>query len=179
MRGFGDEHPGTPAFAVWVNLSARQFGEPGLVSEVSEVLRDAGLAPGNLGIKVTESALMEHGPTTRSTLHGLKALGVRIAIDDFGTGYSSLSYLKRLPVDYLKIDRSFVAGLGKSPEDEVLVSAVINLAHALGLRVVAEGVEVREQLNRLALMDCDVAQGFHFAHPLPAGATPRFLLQNR
>ena len=176
MRGLGDD--ALEPFTVWVNLSARQFAEPGLVMEVSEILRESGLGPENLGLEVTESALMEHGPGTLSALHGLKALGVKLALDDFGTGYSSLSYLKRLPVDALKIDRSFVASLGRNPEDEVLVSAMIDLAQALGLRVVAEGVELPEQLDRLARMNCDFAQGFHLARPLPVEVASTFLRSN-
>ena len=172
MRGIGAD--ALEPFTIWVNLSARQFAEPGLVAEVSEILKESGLGPENLGLEVTESALMEHGPGTLSALHGLKALGVKLAIDDFGTGYSSLSYLKRLPVDALKIDRSFVAGLGKNPEDEVLISAMIDLAQALGLRV-AEGVELPGQLDRLARMNCDFAQGFHLARPLPVEVASSFL----
>ena len=109
---------------------------------------------------------MDDAETNVVTLRRLKSLGVHVAIDDFGTGYSSLSYLKRFPVDSLKIDKSFIDGLGRDPEDTTIVEAVISLAHALGLGVVAEGVESVEQLNQLRRLGCELAQGYYFSRPL-------------
>jgi EAL domain-containing protein (putative c-di-GMP-specific phosphodiesterase class I) len=121
--------------------------------------------------------------STDRTLRNLKRTGVQLAIDDFGLGYSSLSYLKRFPVDFLKIDRSFIAGLGggpnvASPKDTEIVKAMIQLTHALGLKVIAEGVETSEQLERLRSMNCDLAQGNHFSEPLPSEALAVILEQN-
>ena len=149
---------------MYVNLSARQFREPGLVQEVSRILDSTGMEPGNLAFEIAETAVMDDAAAAVETLCGLKALGVELAIDDFGTGYSSLSYLKKFPVDYLKIDRSFVEHLG---EDEGMIAAgMIGLAHALGLRVIAEGVETEGQLDRLKEMGCELAQGYYFSEPL-------------
>ena len=116
---------------------------------------------------------------TTATLHKLKALGVRIAIDDFGTGYSSLSYLKRFPIDSLKIDRSFVTGLPCNQEDASIAQAVITMAHALRLKVVAEGVENESQLEFLAAHTCDEMQGYYFSRPLPAELCTQFLREER
>jgi diguanylate cyclase (GGDEF)-like protein/PAS domain S-box-containing protein len=160
---------------VCVNLSARQFQHPKLVEEVGEVLRDVGLDPGGLVLEITESTLIEDIESATATLQQLRDLGVKLAVDDFGTGYSSLSYLKRFPVDFLKIDLSFVENLETDPADRVIVSAVINLAHALGMEVTAEGVETAGQLRQLTSMGCDVAQGFYFSKPLPSEAIPPLL----
>jgi diguanylate cyclase (GGDEF)-like protein/PAS domain S-box-containing protein len=152
--------------AVCVNLSTRQFWEPGLADTVGRILDKTDLDPHYLFLEVTESTAMSDAPATAATLEELRGLGVRTIIDDFGTGYSSLSYLERLPVDYVKIDHSFVGRLGKESGAEVLASGVISLAHALGLKVIAEGVETEGQLERLREMGCDLAQGFYFARPL-------------
>ena len=160
---------------VSVNLSARQFRDPGLVKEVAGVLRETGLEPGNLTLEITESVLMDDAPSTAGTLQELKALGVRLAIDDFGTGYSSLSYLQRFPVDYLKIDRSFTDDLEQSVDDTVLVSGVVSLAQSLDLEVVAEGVETEKQVACLRDMGCKLAQGFYFFVPVSGEAASRLL----
>ena len=168
-----------PGPTVWVNLSARQVQEPGLIGSVSEALAASGLDPECLGLEITESVAMDAGglsaQRTAETLQALKDLGVKLAIDDFGTGYSSLSYLKRLPVDSLKIDRSFVAGLTRENEDRAIVSAVIDLARAIGLRVTAEGVETTEQLRILAELGCHHAQGYGISRPLTREAVRGFL----
>ncbi len=117
--------------------------------------------------------MMEAAEAASAILGDLKALGVRLAIDDFGTGYSSLGYLKRFPIDQLKIDRSFVAGLGRDPEDTAIVHAVVRLAHTLGLEVTAEGIETAAQLEALRATGCEHGQGYYFARPLPAGAVER------
>ena len=165
-------------FVMGVNLSARQFADKGLVEDVARILGETGLAPEALDLEITESVVMDDAPTTANILRELKALGVRLSIDDFGTGYSSLSYLKRFPVDYLKVDRSFVGNIGQaggSSEDAVIVDNIVSLARGLGLRVVAEGVETAEQLARLREMGCDLAQGYYFSRPLPEGAMDEML----
>jgi diguanylate cyclase (GGDEF)-like protein len=155
-------------FSIAVNLSARQFQERDLVAQVERVLRATGLEARFLELEITESVAMHSAENTLRTLTELKALGVRISIDDFGTGYSSLAYLKRFPIDTLKIDQSFVSDVGISAEDSAIASAVIAMAHGLGLRVVAEGVEREEQLDFLRRQRCDHYQGFLFSRPLAA-----------
>jgi len=147
---------------VSVNLSARQFGPRHLARVVAAALDDTGADPTALCLEITESVLMDDAVSTIEILRELKDLGVRLAIDDFGTGYSSLSYLKRFPIDLLKVDRSFIAGLGSDPEDSAIVPAVIALAHALDLRVVAEGVETEQQRTILLELGCDLGQGFYW-----------------
>jgi len=165
---------GAGAFTVAVNLSARQLSDVGVVETVGEVLAETGMDPARLCLEITESVLMEDVGSSVDALLGLKALGVRLAIDDFGTGYSSLSYLRRFPVDIVKIDRSFVAGLGVDPAAEAIVASVVNLAHAIGLEVVAEGVETEEQLVMLRAVGCDAAQGFIWSPALPAADVRRW-----
>ncbi len=157
-----------PRGSVEVNLSARQIDDPQIVRTVEEILTRTGLPPEHLTLEITESALMKDAASALLVLRALKNIGVLLAIDDFGTGYSSLSYLQRFPLDILKVDRMFVEDLGVSAEGEEIVSAVINLAHALGLKVVAEGVETTEQLDVLRSLHCDFAQGYLFSRPLPA-----------
>jgi len=126
------------------------------------------LESGSLHLEITEGVLIEDDPSTLATFRELKRLGVKLIIDDFGTGYSSLSYLKRFPADFLKIDRSFVEGLGKDPKDEGIVSAVIDLARVLGMEEIAEGVETTEQATHLRELGCRFAQGYLYSKPLPA-----------
>jgi diguanylate cyclase (GGDEF)-like protein/PAS domain S-box-containing protein len=174
-RRWQEEYACDPPLGVNVNLSARQFQHPGLSGEAAEVLRETGLEPGSLALEITESVVMEDAESNIEALRRLKALGVRLAIDDFGTGYSSLSYLKRFPVDVLKVDKSFVDGLGQDPEDDAIVRAVITLAHSLGAVVVAEGVETEGQLVRLRELGCELAQGYLFSGPMPAEAAGALL----
>jgi EAL domain-containing protein (putative c-di-GMP-specific phosphodiesterase class I) len=148
-----------------VNVSARQLQDPGLVGEIATALQESALDPGALVLEITESATVEDTEGVITRLGELKALGVGLAIDDFGTGYSSLSYLRRFPVDQLKIDRSFVAGVATNAEDRAITASVINLGHALGIQVVAEGVETKEQLENLSAMGCDLAQGYNWLRP--------------
>jgi EAL domain-containing protein (putative c-di-GMP-specific phosphodiesterase class I) len=150
-----------------VNLSARQFQHPDLVADIQRALRTTGLEPHLLKLEVTESVVMHDAASAAAILHQLKALGIQLAIDDFGTGYSSLAYLKRFPVDTLKIDRSFVNGVGQDPQDTAIVQSVIALAQALGLSVTGEGVETEAQLERLRELGCERGQGFLFARPCP------------
>ncbi len=157
-----------PQGSIEVNLSARQIDDARIVGTVEEILTRTGLPAEHLTLEITESALMTDASAALDVLSALKELGVLLAIDDFGTGYSSLSYLQRFPLDILKVDRSFVEELGVSSEGETIVAAVIRLAHALGLKVVAEGVETTGQLEILRSLQCDLAQGYLFSRPLPA-----------
>ncbi len=159
---------GGPRGAVEVNLSARQIDHPEIVSTVERILDDTGLPPANLTLEITESALMNDAASALRVLRALKDLGVTLAIDDFGTGYSSLSHLQRFPLDILKIDKSFVDELGIDRGGAEIVAAVVKLAHALGLQVIAEGVETERQLDALSRLDCDFAQGYLFSRPVPA-----------
>ena len=151
---------------VSVNLSASQLQHSGLLEETVATLRSTGLDPRNLNLEITESVMMSDAPANIATLEKLKGLGIELAIDDFGKGYSSLSYLKRFPVSYLKIDRSFVEELREGSEDRAVVSGIIALAHTLGMQVIAEGVESAEQLRILRELGCDMAQGYYFSEPL-------------
>ena len=152
-------------FSISVNLSPHQLGAPGVLDHVDDALCSSGIRPHQLCIEVTESALVDDSRGATETIRRIHGLGVRIAIDDFGTGYSALSYLHLLPVEVLKIDRSFVGRLGPDPRDRAIITGLIDLAHGLGLTVVAEGVETAEQLGDLTAMSCDIAQGYYFARP--------------
>jgi diguanylate cyclase (GGDEF)-like protein/PAS domain S-box-containing protein len=180
-RIWRERYPDTPPLTISVNLSTREFFHPKLVAEV---LDESEIDPDSLQLEITERAMATNGTSsTDRTLRNLKRMGVQLAIDDFGLGYSSLSYLKRFPVDFLKIDRSFIAGLGGAPngvstKDTEIVKAMFGLTHALGLKVIAEGVENSEQLTRLRQMKCDLAQGNFFTEPLPSEALAIVLEQN-
>ena len=165
--------------AVWVNISARQLNDPALVGVVADGLRRHGIDASQLGIEITESALLEDAEGAVTALSSLRELGVRLAVDDFGTGYSSLSYLKRLPVDAVKIDRSFVDGLAVDGDDSAIVAAVAGMARALRLTTIAEGVENLDQLRALRRLGCDLAQGFFFTTPQPAAHITRLLESDR
>jgi EAL domain-containing protein (putative c-di-GMP-specific phosphodiesterase class I) len=153
---------------VHVNVSPRQLGSPDCVDSVAGAIEEAGIVPGVLCLEITEGTLMRNERAAADTLQELHALGVKISVDDFGTGYSSLSYLKHFPIDSLKVDRTFVDGLGEDPEDSAIVSAVVALAHSLGLTAVAEGIETEIALEELRLLGCDQGQGFLFGHPASA-----------
>jgi EAL domain-containing protein (putative c-di-GMP-specific phosphodiesterase class I) len=154
------------ALSISVNLSARQVSHPSLVETVEKTLERTGLDPGRVSLEITESVLFDDAETALQTLRGLKDLGISLVLDDFGTGYSSLAHLKRFPIDVLKIDRSFVDGLGHDKEDSAIVAAVISMARALGIDVVAEGVETQHQATQLRLLGCPLAQGYLFARPM-------------
>ncbi|KRB30510.1 bifunctional diguanylate cyclase/phosphodiesterase [Acidovorax sp. Root70] len=157
---------------VAVNISARQLGDSQFLERVMDILREEGLPAHQLEIELTETVLMENMEAGAHTLHRLSQLGIHLAIDDFGTGYSSLSYLRQLPMRRLKIDRSFVKDLPGQEHSRTIVTAIVALAHGLGLQVTAEGVETQEQADYLVLQGCDVLQGYVFARPMPA---PQFL----
>ena len=150
---------------MFVNLSARQFRHPTLVEEVASVLSATSLEAHELALEITESVMMEEETTAQTILRELNELGVTLAMDDFGTGYSSLSFLKKFPVDILKIDRSLIEGVEESHADAAIISAVTSLAHALGLTVVAEGVETAQELERLRSIGCDFGQGYYWRRP--------------
>ncbi len=160
---------------VGVNVSARQFHQQQLAETVIQILEETGLAPQYLDLELTESSIMSKAQATIDVLTRLKEKDVTISIDDFGTGFSSLSYLKRLPIDALKIDQSFVRDLTTDPDDAALVMAIVTLAHNLKLQVVAEGVETEEQLRFLQLLRCDEVQGYLFSKPLPADGLEQLL----
>jgi EAL domain-containing protein (putative c-di-GMP-specific phosphodiesterase class I) len=151
-----------------VNLSGGQLGQADLVELIASSLRDSDLKSELLQLEMTESVLMDDAATTIKILETLKGLGVHLGVDDFGTGFSSLAYLRRFPVDTLKIDRSFVDGLGHDPEDSAIVAAVVSLADTLGLTTIAEGVETTLQRDCLVGLGCSRAQGYLFARPVPA-----------
>jgi diguanylate cyclase (GGDEF)-like protein len=153
---------------VAVNLSPRCLLDTSLIHHVTDLLRQYGLPAGLLRLEVTETAVMANPALALATLTELHALGIRLSIDDYGTGYSSMAYLKRLPVDELKVDRSFVLNMDTDHSDAVLVRGAIDLGHNLGLTVVAEGVEGSQHVTALQILGCDVAQGYHYARPMPA-----------
>ncbi len=167
LKSWQQSIDGAKELTVSVNVSCRQFTKPGLAEFVTEVLEQNRLDPRCLKIEVTESVIMHDVNRAIHELNRLRALGVQIAIDDFGTGYSSLAYLRRMPIDHLKIDRSFISGLEEGiKENDQIVRSIISLARSLGLGVVAEGVESREQLEWLRQLNCDRAQGFMFSRPV-------------
>ena len=168
-REWAEMAPGEPPLTMSVNLSPAQLLSPTLPPAVERALECSGLEPHFLCLEITERTLMVDGPSTATALAALSGMGVRLAIDDFGTGYSSLSYLRVLPVDSLKVDAVFVKGLGRRRDDKAIVRAVIQMAHALGMGVIAEGVESERQVAELQDLGCDLAQGFRFARPCPAG----------
>jgi EAL domain-containing protein (putative c-di-GMP-specific phosphodiesterase class I) len=166
-------------FRVSVNTSAREVVEAGFAAGILAALRESGLAADRLTIEITESMLLADQTVGIAALHTLRDAGVRIVIDDFGTGYSALSYLNQLPVDGLKIDRSFVQGLGREREKGAIVRATIAFARGLGLIVTAEGIETEAQLRQLVALHCDRGQGFLFARPLEAEAVTSLLVSRR
>jgi EAL domain-containing protein (putative c-di-GMP-specific phosphodiesterase class I) len=151
---------------LYVNISPRQLADPELPQHVRTALNSAGLPPERLCLEITENILIGHQATVDAAVSYLRALGVKIGLDEFGAGQSSLGYLKRFPLDFVKIDRELVRGLGRDEQDTAIVRATIELAHNLGLTVVAVGVENDEQLDMLHLLECDRVQGYFFAPPV-------------
>ncbi|MBK5913559.1 hypothetical protein CCR84_04325 [Rhodocyclus purpureus] len=175
LRHWRDSHPEAPAIHVAVNLSAHQLADPRLVTTVAAALERHALAPHCLCLELTESVLMQDTDKSMAIMHELRALGVSIAIDDFGTGYSSLAYLRSLPATSIKIDRKFVNVMHESKRDERVVAVVVELAHELGMRTIAEGIENEEQAHTLGALGCDLLQGFHLMRPLAASAVESLL----
>jgi len=166
LKSWQREITDTRDLTMSVNVSIRQFNKPGLVEHIMAVLEQNDLNPACLKIEVTESVIMNNPTRTITELKRLKVLGVQIAIDDFGTGYSSLSYLRSMPIDHLKIDRSFISGTEDHQQNDQIVKSIISLARSLGLSVIAEGVENQDQLDRLRSLNCDKAQGYMFSRPV-------------
>jgi EAL domain-containing protein (putative c-di-GMP-specific phosphodiesterase class I) len=157
---------GLPITTLAVNVSAMEFREENFLKGLVAILSETGLNPGVLVVELTESLLMKHAESAASILQALRERGVRVAIDDFGTGYSSLGYLRKFPLDALKIDQSFVRQISTAGEDTAIVTAVIGMARSLNLRVIAEGVETREELEFLHANQCDEVQGYYFSRPV-------------
>jgi EAL domain-containing protein (putative c-di-GMP-specific phosphodiesterase class I) len=153
---------------VAVNISGRQLGSPDFVDQVTSTLAAHGLSPSDLSLEFTESTVLTADRETLRTAERLRALGVLLSVDDFGTGYSSLAYLKRFPIGAVKLERVFVAGLGDDPSDAEIIRAVVSLGDALGLDVVAEGIETATQLQMLQHLGCSYGQGFLLSHPMAA-----------
>ena len=175
LRIFREQIPPEAPLRMFVNLSARQFRHPELVEEVSAALTETGMDPHDLALEITESVMMGERSTARDILWALKDLGLTLVMDDFGTGYSSITYLKSFPVDILKMDGSMVEGIDEDPENRAIVSATTRLAHALGLEVVAEGVETAGELDELRSVGCDFAQGYYWQRPCSAEKTMKLL----
>jgi diguanylate cyclase (GGDEF)-like protein/PAS domain S-box-containing protein len=170
---------GYPAIRISVNISGRQFRQKDIGENVSRIVRETGADPRQVELELTESIIMKNEEETIKTLHALKDLGLNLSIDDFGTGYSSLSYLKRFPIDYLKIDRSFIRDVTTSPDDAAITRAIIAMAHSLKLKVVAEGVEKEDQMEFLRAEGCDEMQGFFFSPPVPAESFIRLVEEGK
>jgi len=174
-RAWRDQNLGNLTIAV--NLSARQIQSEEFARLVGQILRETGLPPTALDLEITESAAMQNAEASGQVLGQLSALGVKISIDDFGTGHSSLSYLKNFPINRLKIDRSFIEGMTRDKRDGAIVAGVLSIAHNLGVKVVAEGVETQEQASLLADLGCDEVQGFFFGAPVPESQVEKVLVE--
>ena len=169
------EKSGYPPIIVCVNISSRQFLQDDFVNMVEQVLKDTDLSPEYLNLEITERIALYNIDDAIEKLQQLKQLGVSISLDDFGTGYSSMSYLKMLPIDFLKIDRSFTTGIFEDIQDLAIINSIISLSHSLGMTVVAEGVEGENQLKVLSELGCDEIQGYYYAKPLPVSEFKQFL----
>jgi len=179
MRRWHAEFPMTPPLEVSVNVSVRQFREPDLRAQIAAILAETKLAPSTLQLEITESVLMDDFDAVARLLGDLKSLGVGLKIDDFGTGYASLKCLNRLPFDVLKIDRSFVVNMTENNGTTGTVRTILLLAENLGMEVVAEGIERKEQLTQLRSLHCDYGQGFYFSPPIEEQALTNLLHQSR
>jgi diguanylate cyclase (GGDEF)-like protein len=177
-REWRNQNGQRPGITMCVNLSMRQLQDPDLLGKVERALRGAALDANELKLEITETMVMEDEQHVIGVLGDLSALGVRISLDDFGSGYSALNYVKNLPVDDLKIDKSFIDGLGEDPVNDAIVRLIVDFAHTLGLKVTAEGVENERQVASLTAMRCDQAQGFYFSKPLPAEAAGELVATN-
>lgn len=179
MHQWQQQFPVHPPLSISVNISAKQFSEPDLIYQISQVLQATGLDPSSLKLELTESLLMENAESTIAILEQIKAMKVQLYIDDFGTGYSSLSYLHRFPIERLKIDRSFINLMELDGETSAIVQTIITLAHNLGMNVTAEGIEKVEQLEKLKKLGCEYGQGYFFSKPVNAVTAETFLLNRQ
>jgi EAL domain-containing protein (putative c-di-GMP-specific phosphodiesterase class I) len=170
LRKWQNHNSLAATIAISVNLSSKQFLQPDLSQQVAAVLEETGLSPSCLKLEITESHFLDNTEMAIVTMNRLRELGIEISLDDFGTGYSSLSYLHRLPIDYLKIDRSFVSRMEEKKENAEIVHTIIKLAQNLKMKVIAEGIETAEQLNLLKKLNCEYGQGYFFSKPLKAAA---------
>jgi EAL domain-containing protein (putative c-di-GMP-specific phosphodiesterase class I) len=161
--------------ALSANLSSKHFSQGDVVAEIEQILLECDFPPQALRLEVTESVILDNIESAATILSRLKSLGVQLSLDDFGTGYSSLSYLHRLPLDTLKVDRSFVARMGGKDDNTEIVRAIVTLARNMKMAVIAEGVETTEQARILRELNCDYAQGFYFSRPVPAEEAAKFL----
>src|SRR5450755_3634032 len=179
LQSWQSEFPSSPPLSLSVNLTSKEFAQPDLVGEIRKSLDQTGLDPGCLQLEIIETIAMGDTEKSGHVLSQLKALGVRLSIDDFGTGYSSLGRLRRIPVDTLKIDRSFISNMDSDPENREIVRTIIMLAHNLGLKVVAEGTETEEQVTQLKQLNCEMAQGYFFSRPADDQAMLKLLARNQ
>jgi diguanylate cyclase (GGDEF)-like protein/PAS domain S-box-containing protein len=177
MKMWQDRYPRTPPLGISVNISTRQLGHAGLVDQVARILDETGLASGSLTLELTESTLMQSLKAGAGVIRQLHDMAVHVHIDDFGSGYSSLAYLQNLPVDTLKVDRSFVSAMDGTPQQTALVRAIVALARNLGMNVIAEGIETDEQADTLLTLRCQTGQGFLFSRPLPAAEAERLIVE--
>jgi PAS domain S-box-containing protein len=178
LRSWQSEFPSSPPLTMSVNITARDFAQPDLASEIRKCLEETSVDPSCLQLEIIETIAMGDAEKSGHVLSQLKALGVRLSIDDFGTGYSSLSRLRRIPVDTLKIDRAFISHMDSDPESREIVRVIIMLAHNLGLKVVAEGTETEEHTNLLKQLNCEMAQGYFFSRPADDQAMVKLLVSN-
>ena len=175
LRAWIDAGVGPSDLSMSVNVSPRQTLQPGFATDIAEILAETGLEPSSLILEITESMMLQESAATDGQFGQLRDMGTKLVVDDFGTGFSALEYFKRFSVQGLKIDRTFIDGLGRSPEDTAIVKATLAFASALDLSVTAEGVETREQLDVLRALGCHQAQGYLFARPVPAAEVPNLL----
>jgi len=178
LRTWHELFPSDPPLTLGVNITPKQFAQPALASEIGQILWETGVNPSCLDLEITETIAMADADRSAVVLAELKALGVRLNIDDFGTGYSSLSRLQRFPVDTLKIDRAFVSRMDSDLETYEIVRIVVMLAHSLGLKVVAEGVETQQQVEMLKHIGCELAQGYFFSKPASCEKIEELLMRN-
>ncbi|MEH2438636.1 MAG: EAL domain-containing protein [Nostoc sp.] len=170
MRAWQIQFPADPPLTISVNLSTKQFSQPGLIEQINQIMQETDLEGSNLKLEITESVLMDNIKSATFMLLQLKQMNIQLHLDDFGIGYSSLSYLHRFPTNALKIDRSFIAKIGANGENSEIIQAIITLAQSLNIDVVAEGVETVEQLAQLRATKCKYAQGYFFSQPLDSNS---------